>query len=83
MRANTSKDGLTLRAIAGTYNILLGIDLEEAKRAGCLGFTISRTDLGAPGAPPPANAPAARVLPNSLRFPGDTSPGLATEMGRS
>jgi phosphatidylserine/phosphatidylglycerophosphate/cardiolipin synthase-like enzyme len=78
MRASTSKDGLTLRAIAGTYNILLGIDLEEAKRAGCLGFTISRTDLGAPGAPPPANAPAARVLPNSLRFPGDTSPGLAT-----
>jgi phosphatidylserine/phosphatidylglycerophosphate/cardiolipin synthase-like enzyme len=78
MRASTSKDGLTLRAIAGTYNILLGIDLEEAKRAGCLGFSIWRTELGAPGAPPLATPPKPRALPNSLRFPGDKSPGFTT-----
>ncbi len=40
MRAQAAKDGLTLRVIAGSNNALLAIDLAEAKRVGCLGFTI-------------------------------------------
>ena len=62
MRAQASKDGLTLRVIAGSNNALLGIDLSEAKRAGCLGFSIERTDL---------DSGARRWLPNLLRFPKD------------
>ena len=62
MRAQASKDGLTLRVIAGSNNALLGIDLSESKRAGCLGFTIERTDL---------DTGARRWLPNLLRFPSD------------
>jgi hypothetical protein len=45
MRAKASKEGLTLRAIAGTSNVLLAMDLTDAKRAGCLGFSIERTDV--------------------------------------
>lgn len=62
MRAQASKDGLTLRVIAGSNNALLGIDLSEAARDKCLGFTIERTDL---------DTGAKRWLPNLLRFPGD------------
>ena len=41
MRARASKDGLTLRIIAGSNNVLLAMDLEEPKQKGCLGFTMS------------------------------------------
>jgi phosphatidylserine/phosphatidylglycerophosphate/cardiolipin synthase-like enzyme len=62
MRAKASKDGLTLRVIAGSNNALLAFDLNETKRDGCLGFTIERTDL---------DTGARRWLPNMLRFPAD------------
>lgn len=62
MRAKASKDGLTLRAIAGTNNVLLAMDLIEAKRQGCLGFSIERTDV---------DTGDRRWLPNMLRFPSD------------
>jgi phosphatidylserine/phosphatidylglycerophosphate/cardiolipin synthase-like enzyme len=62
MRARASKDGLTLRVIAGSNNALLAMDLSESKRHGCLGFTIERTDL---------DTGARRWLPNLLRFPCD------------
>jgi hypothetical protein len=45
MRVKASKDGLTLRTIAGTNNVLVAMDLIEAKRKGCLGFSIERTDV--------------------------------------
>lgn len=48
------------------------MDLPENKRAGCLGFSIQRTDLGPKGSPPPAT-PQTRWLPNLLRFPKDTN----------
>jgi len=62
MRAQASKDGLTLRVIAGSNNVLLAMDLIESKRHGCLGFTIERTDL---------DTGQRRWLPNLLRFPSD------------
>jgi phosphatidylserine/phosphatidylglycerophosphate/cardiolipin synthase-like enzyme len=72
MRASTTKDGLTLRAIAGTHNVLLGIDLDPAKRAGCLGFSIFRTDLGpAAGGPPAGGVADPKPFPSSLRFLSD------------
>jgi phosphatidylserine/phosphatidylglycerophosphate/cardiolipin synthase-like enzyme len=73
MRTCKSQDGLTVRAIAGTYSILIGIDLQEAKRAGCLGFSIHRLDLGPSGAPVPPAQQQSRWLPNMLRFPKDTA----------
>lgn len=42
MRARRSRSGLTVRAIAGTHTVLLGIDLDAP--VGCLGFAIHRTD---------------------------------------
>ncbi len=78
MRASLTKDGLTLRVIAGTHSAILGMDLDEDKRKGCLGFSIYRTELG------PVSAPFAEAdvrsgwLPNMLRFPADQSPGAIT-----
>jgi phosphatidylserine/phosphatidylglycerophosphate/cardiolipin synthase-like enzyme len=62
MRVQQTVDGLTLRAIAGTYNVLLAMDLTPDKRKGCLGFTIERTDL---------ESGEQRWLPNMLRFARD------------
>jgi hypothetical protein len=73
MRASSTKDGLTVRVIAGTTSVIIGIDLQKNKRKGCLGFTIRRTDLGAVGQPAPANVPV--PLPNMLKFPSDVAPG--------
>jgi phosphatidylserine/phosphatidylglycerophosphate/cardiolipin synthase-like enzyme len=59
MRKTAKSGGLTVRAIAGSNNVLIGIDLDPAKRAGCLGFTMQRSDVG---------TPAMRFLPNSITF---------------
>jgi phosphatidylserine/phosphatidylglycerophosphate/cardiolipin synthase-like enzyme len=59
MRKTAKSGGLTVRAIAGSNNVLIGIDLDPAKRAGCLGFTLQRSDVG---------TPALRFLPNSITF---------------
>lgn len=61
MRRSGSHDGMTVRAVAGSHTVLLGIDLTAAARAGCLGFSIARTELGAAG--------DAVWLRNRLRFP--------------
>jgi phosphatidylserine/phosphatidylglycerophosphate/cardiolipin synthase-like enzyme len=71
MRVSATQDGLTVRVIAGTTNVILGIDLEEGRRPGCLGFSIQRVDLGPSGAPVPPEKQASRWLPNELRFPSD------------
>lgn len=63
MRQRAHHDGLTVRAIAGTHTVLLGFDLIEARRAGCLGFSILRTELG-------RRRPSSRWLENRLSFPG-------------
>ncbi len=65
MRVKASKDGVTLRVIAGTHAVLLGLDLAEARRAGCLGFSIERTDL---------DTGDRRWLPNLLRLRADARP---------
>jgi hypothetical protein len=62
MRARASKDGLTVRVIAGTHAALLAFDLADERRVGCLGFSIERTDVGTGDR---------RWLPNSLRFMSD------------
>ncbi len=73
MRASAVQDGLTVRIIAGTHSVLLGFDLEEARRTGCLGFSIQRTDLGPQSAPLPTQQQKSRWIPNRLRFPQDPS----------
>lgn len=45
MRKRISKQGVTVNAIAGTHVVFFGFDLSAAKRKGCLGFSIHRTDL--------------------------------------
>lgn len=69
MRARASKDGLTVRVIAGTHAALLAFDLADERRAGCLGFSIERTDVGTGDR---------RWLPNSLRFMSDPNPEWVT-----
>ncbi len=44
MRKKRSNDGLTVKATAGTHVVLLGLNLSDNKRAGCLGFAIQRED---------------------------------------
>ena len=44
MRKRRTSGGVTLNAIAGTHVVTLGLDLSEARRAGCLGFAILRED---------------------------------------
>src|SRR5689334_9855122 len=44
MRKRDSKAGLTVNAIAGSYVVLLGLDIGESKRKGLRGFAIKRTD---------------------------------------
>jgi hypothetical protein len=44
MRVRKVAKGLTVNAIAGTHVVYFGLDLAEAKRAGCLGFAIQRED---------------------------------------
>ncbi len=73
MRVCASQNGLTVRVIAGTFSVLIGIDLQEARRAGCLGFSIQRIDLGLIGAPVPPGQQTSRWIPNMLRFPKDTA----------
>ena len=73
MRASTTKDGLTLRVIAGVNSVILGMDLAENKRKGFLGFSIRRTDLGPKDKPFTPAKRTSRWLPNFLRFPSDKS----------
>jgi hypothetical protein len=44
VRKRVHGSGLTINAIAGTHVVLLGLDLDAAHRAGCLGFAIQRED---------------------------------------
>ena len=44
MRLQRSQDGLTVNAISGTHVVMLGHDLSEAARKGCLGFAVQRED---------------------------------------
>lgn len=44
MRKRVSNNGLTVNAIAGSYVVVLGLDISDAKRKGLRGFAIKRTD---------------------------------------
>jgi phosphatidylserine/phosphatidylglycerophosphate/cardiolipin synthase-like enzyme len=44
MKKKAKSGPLSVHAIAGTYVVLLGIDMEEAASRGVLGFAIERTD---------------------------------------
>ena len=70
MRVKQNDESLTVKAVAGTYDVLLAFDLAEEARAGCLGFSIERTDL--------SDGNKRRWLPNMLRFKSDTGTGPAT-----
>lgn len=45
MRNRKSELGLTVNAIGGTHVVMLGLNLTDEKRSGCLGFAIQREDL--------------------------------------
>jgi phosphatidylserine/phosphatidylglycerophosphate/cardiolipin synthase-like enzyme len=80
MRATATHNGLTVRVIAGTYNVIVGINLAESKRKGCLGFSIERTDLGPTGSKSSKSQQKSHWLPNLIRFPSDTNPtNIATD----
>ncbi len=44
MRARKESQGLTLNAVAGSYVVLLGMNMKEADCPGHMGFAINRTD---------------------------------------
>lgn len=44
MRKNKTNNGLSVRAISGTYVVILGIDMVQSDCNGLLGFAIHRTD---------------------------------------
>jgi len=44
MRRRKSENGLSVRAIGGTYVVMLGIDMDQADCNGLMGFAIHRTD---------------------------------------
>lgn len=44
MRIKAKQDGLTVHAIAGSYVVLLGMNLTKTALKGCLGFAIERID---------------------------------------
>lgn len=44
MRKKAANGPLSVHAVAGTYVVLLGMDMEEESSEGVLGFTIERTD---------------------------------------
>jgi phosphatidylserine/phosphatidylglycerophosphate/cardiolipin synthase-like enzyme len=71
MRKKETKGGLTVQAVAGTYNVVLGFDLTEAKREGCLGFSIWRTLVRTDKGPVPKSKQQTRPLPNNRRFACD------------
>lgn len=79
MRAKMTENGLSVQIIAGTHNAIIGIDLQEENRIGCLGFSIERTDLGnGQNSKAKADAPR-RWLPNMLQFPNATAEAPTTE----
>jgi phosphatidylserine/phosphatidylglycerophosphate/cardiolipin synthase-like enzyme len=45
MRANKKQNGITAQAIAGTYVVYLGWDIDTAKRKNLRGFAIQREDI--------------------------------------
>lgn len=45
MRKRVSKGGLTVNAIAGSYVVILGLGISNARRKGLRGFAIRRTDV--------------------------------------
>lgn len=44
MRKRKTNGGLTVNAVAGSYVVILGLDVEESLRKGLLGFAIKRKD---------------------------------------
>jgi phosphatidylserine/phosphatidylglycerophosphate/cardiolipin synthase-like enzyme len=44
MRNRRTQAGLTVNAVGGTHVVILGLDLSQSARPGCLGFAIQRTD---------------------------------------
>lgn len=44
MRKKRTANGLTVNAVAGSHVVLLGLDLADAQRKGCLGFALQRED---------------------------------------
>lgn len=45
MRKRVTTNGVTINAIAGTYVVLMGIDIDPAKRPGLRGFAVRRHDM--------------------------------------
>lgn len=75
MRSSSTHGPLTVRAISGTYVVLLGIDVDRAAMAGSHGFGIERLDH---------TEGEHRWLPNNLRFAAvaeSPDPAIAKQWG--
>ena len=44
MRKRVSEGGVTVQAIAGNHAVFFGLDLSDAARSDCLGWSIHRED---------------------------------------
>lgn len=67
MRAKSPPaDGVIVNAIAGTHVVTLGLDLDDARRAGCLGFAIQRED----------HTEDERIWMSGMKTFAETDPGL-------
>ncbi len=44
MRRRKQESGLTVNAVAGTHVVVLGLNLSNSRRKGCLGFALQRED---------------------------------------
>jgi phosphatidylserine/phosphatidylglycerophosphate/cardiolipin synthase-like enzyme len=66
MRSKVVNSGITVNAIAGTHVVLLGLDLSDSARAGCLGFAIQRED----------NTEQERAWLRGMKTFQETDPGL-------
>src|SRR6266404_443900 len=44
MRKRATQDGLTVNAVAGSYVVVLGLDIKDSMRAGLRGFALKRDD---------------------------------------
>jgi len=67
MRAKSTRNGIRLKAYAGTTGVLLAMDVTQPKRHGLLGFAIEREDPRG----------RHRWLRGLLRFPGQAGEKLS------
>jgi hypothetical protein len=73
MRKRKGSNGLTVNAVAGSYVVVLGLNITDAMRNGLRGFAIQRTDL-LKTRPTGCRAPRCSKAWNLIRHPAANIP---------